>query len=139
MTFRQAGIAVGIVLVGITHTVSAQSAASRTASAATPGVVATAVDVSRLPVDISRIEKHFRQATIREDHEGLNLRYFVDVYAKAPEIVLFTPEDNLVYGPVPYGAPTHGEMLRMMTPIEHRTPAANFGNLLRWLADRDKK
>ena len=83
-------------------------------------VATTTIDVSRLPVDLRRIEREFRQTTIREERDGLNLRYFVDVYAKAPPIVLFTREDNLLSGPVPYGAPTHYEMLEMMTPREFR-------------------
>ena len=94
--------------------------------------------MGRLPIDIRRIQRHFRQTTVREERDGLNLRYFVDVYAQAPDIVLFTPEDNLLYGPVPYGAPTHREMLEMMTPREYRAPAADFGNLLRWLAGRNQ-
>jgi hypothetical protein len=108
------------------------------AASARDGVVAV-VDVGRLPIDLRRIERGFRHTTIREERDGLNLRYFVDVYAKAPEIVLFTPEDNLLNGPVPYGGPTHREMLEMMTPREYRAPAADFGNLLRWLAGKTDK
>ena len=84
-----------------------------------PGAVAT-VDVSQLPVDIQRIERNFRRSEIRSERDGLNLRYFVEVFAKAPAIVLFTPEDNLRYGPVPYGAPTHSEMVNMITPRYHQ-------------------
>jgi hypothetical protein len=40
---------------------------------------------------------------------------------------------------VPYGAPTHREMLDMITPQEHRAPAADFGNLLRWLSGQKDK
>ena len=97
------------------------TAAVGTSGRGADGVVATAtIDVSRLPVDLRRIEREFRQTTFREERDGLNLRYFVDVYAKAPPIVLFTPEDNLLTGPVPYGAPTHYQMLEMMTPQEFR-------------------
>jgi hypothetical protein len=87
--------------------------------ASTPGVVAT-IDVSRLPISLQSIERRFRQGQIREVRDGLNLRYFVDVFAKAPNIVLFTKEDNLQYGPVPHSAPTHRDMLEMMTPREFR-------------------
>jgi hypothetical protein len=129
-----------VVLLGLASGAAAQSATTRTASAASSrdGVVAV-VDVGRLPIDLRRIERSFRQTTIREERDGLNLRYFVDVYAKAPEIVLFTPEDNLLTGPVPYGGPTHREMLEMMTPREYRAPAADFGNLLRWLSGKSDK
>ena len=88
-------------------------------AAVTPGVVAT-VDVTRLPLDLRRIERQFRQSEIREERRGLDLRYFVEVYGRAPNIVLFTKEDNLEYGPAPYGGPTHREMLEMMTPRQFR-------------------
>jgi hypothetical protein len=131
---RQTLIA-AVLLLGAAQAAAAQSAPVPTGTTGRDGVVAV-VDVSRLPIDLRRIERRFRQTTIREERDGLNLRYFVDVYAKAPDIVLFTPEDNLLTGPVPYGAPTHREMVDMMTPREHRTPAADFGNLFRWLAGK---
>ena len=140
MTSRLAVIT-AVLLTGFAHGAAAQSAvrSNGTAVLAPVGVVATAVDVSRLPIDLRRIQRELRQTTIREERDGLNLRYFVDVYAKAPDIVLFTPEDNLLTGPVPYGAPTHREMINMITPQEHRAPAANFGNLFRWLSGEKEK
>ena len=78
------------------------------------------IDVNRLPIDLQRIERRFRQGQIREERDGLNLRYYIDVFAVAPRIVLFTEQDNLRYGPVPYGGPTHNEMLEMMTPRPFR-------------------
>lgn len=99
----------------------------------------TTVDVDRLPIDLQRIHRELQQSTVREEHEGLNLRYVVDVYGQAPPIVIFGPDDNLVYGPVPYGAPTHREMIEHVTPKEYRAPAADLAALARWLADRAKK
>ena len=123
-------------LLGLADTAAAQSVVALAAPAAT---AAATVDVSRLPIDLKRIEQRFRATTIREERDGLNLRYFVDVYAKAPDIVLFTKEDNLLSGPVPYGGPTHREMLDMITPKEHRAPAADLGALFRWLSgDKNK-
>ena len=88
-------------------------------SAETP-VPVSGIDVTRLPIDLQRIERRFRQGLIREERDGLNLRYYVDVFAPAPRIVLFTEQDNLRYGPVPYGGPTHQEMLDMITPRQFR-------------------
>jgi hypothetical protein len=99
----------------------------------------TTVDVDRLPIDLERIHRQLQQSTVREEHEGLKLRYVVDVYGKAPPIVLFGPDADLVYGPVPYGAPTHKEMIEHVTPKEYRAPAADLGALARWLAERAKK
>lgn len=97
------------------------------------------LDVSRLPVDIQRIHRELRQSAAREEREGLNLRYFVDVYGQAPPILIFGPEDHLTSGPVPYGGPTHKEMLEQMTPQEFRSQPADLSALFRWLAERAKK
>ena len=99
----------------------------------------TTVDVDRLPIDLQRIHRELQQSTDREEHEGLKLRYIVDVYGQAPPIEIFGPDDNLVHGPVPSAAPTHREMIEHVTPKEYRTPAADLGALARWLADRAKK
>jgi len=138
MTFRQ-GFTTAVLLLGLNDAAAAQSVVALSTPAAPAPAAAPEIDVSRLPIDLRRIEKSFRQTTIREQRDGLNLRYFVDVYAKAPAIVLFTKEDNLLNGPVPYGGPTHREMLDMITPKEHRAPAADLGALFRWLSgDKDK-
>ena len=136
------GVMIGAALLGLADTARAQSVVALTSVAAPPpaqAAAAPAIDVSRLPISLRNIEKSFRQSSSREERDGLNLRYFVEVYAKAPPIVLFTKEDNLLTGPVPYGAPTHREMLDMITPQEHRAPAADMGALLRWLSGNKKK
>jgi hypothetical protein len=145
MKFRQVITAVMIsvmtstALLGLAAAAAAQSVVALNTAVAPPPSAAP-VDVSRLPISLRRIERSLRQSAIREERDGLNLRYFVDVYAKAPALVLFTKEDNLLTGPVPYGGPTHREMLDMITPQEHRAPAADFGALMRWLSGKkDKK
>lgn len=106
----------------------------------TPAVQAQGlVDVSRLPLNLARIQRELRRSVVREERDGLNLRYVVEVYGQAPPIVLFGPTDNLVHGPVPYGAPTHKDMIEHVTPKEFRAPAADFSALLRWLAERAKR
>ncbi len=97
------------------------------------------VDVSRLPIDLERIHRQLQQTATREERDGLNLRYYVNVNTQAPPLVVFGPEDNLVHGPVPYGGPTHKDMLEQMTPKEYRAPVADFSALLRWLAERAAK
>lgn len=101
--------------------------------------VPAGIDVSRLPIDLERIYRELRHTADREERDGLNLRYYVNVTTQAPPIVFFRQEDNLVYGPVPYAAPTHRDMLEQMTPKEFRTPVADFNALLRWLAERASK
>ena len=103
-----------------------------------PQRVQVTVDVDKLPVDLQRIQRQLRQAAVREERDGLNLRYFVDVYGRAPRIELFSPTDVLLTGPIPYGAPTHREMIEAITPREYRAPAADLGALFRWLSDRTR-
>ena len=112
-----------VLLLGLAHLGAGQTAGPSPAadrkSTPTPSAAA-AVDVGRLPINISRIQREFQLATIREQRSGLNLQYYVEVYGQAPPLVFFKKEDNLRYGPVPYGAPTHSDMLWMLTPKEHR-------------------
>lgn len=115
-----------VLVLGVAPVVSAQSAVPPREPVGTTGISAetpvpvSGIDVNRLPIDLQRIERRFRQGQIREERDGLNLRYYIDVFAVAPRIVLFTEQDNLRYGPVPYGGPTHNEMLDMMTPRPFR-------------------
>lgn len=99
---------------------------------------APSVDVSQLPIDLDRVQRKLQQSSVREEREGLNLRYIIEVFGQAPALVIFTKEDNLVNGPVPHGAPTHREMIEHVTPKEYRAPAADIGALIRWLAERSK-
>jgi hypothetical protein len=99
----------------------------------------TSVDVKRLPIDLTKVTRELRQSAATESHNGLHIRYTVDVYGQAPRIELFTKQDNLGSGPVPYGAPSHQEMINHVTPQEYRAPYADFGSLIRWLSDKTKK
>ena len=87
------------------------------------------VDVSRLPLDLERLQRKLQQAVEREEREGATLRFRVDVVGIAPRIRIFTPEDNLVFGRAPYGAPTHREMMNIVTPREFRTPVIGLGSI----------
>jgi hypothetical protein len=97
------------------------------------------VDVSRLPLDLQRIQRQLRQSASREQRDGLNLRYSIDVYGKAPRIDLLTPGESLRYGPVPNTAPTHSDMMQFWTPQEFRAPVMDFAAFMRWLSDKANK
>ena len=105
---------------------------------ALPAAAQNSVDVAKLPVNLARIRQQLQQTTVREQRDGLNLRYVVDVYGQAPRIELFAPVPNLMTGPTPYGAPTHQQMIEAVTPQEYRAPAADIGALFRWFADKAK-
>ena len=97
------------------------------------------VDVKLLPISLHRIQRELQTSTETQSHEGLRLRYQIDVYGRSPAIELFTKADNLRSGPVPNGAPTHKEMLNQMTPQELRAPVMDFTSFMRCLADKTNK
>jgi hypothetical protein len=94
------------------------------------------IDADRLPVNVPRIKRQLQPSTIREEREGLNLRYFLNVYGQGPRLQLFTREDNLASGPAPYGAPTHKDFIEHWTPQEFRAPVADVGAVMQWLSER---
>ena len=104
-----------------------------------PAAPAASGQTEQYGLNLARIQRGLRRSAERQDYDGLNLRYYVDVYAPAPPINLFTRQDNLSYGPVPYGAPTHSDMMQLVTPQEFRAPAADFSGIARWLANKAKK
>ena len=97
------------------------------------------VNVDRLPLNLNRIHRQLRHTADLEEREGLSLRYTIQIYGSAPPIQIFGEDSNLANGPVPYGAPTHREIVNQITPQEYRAPAADFSALIRWLNDRNKK
>ena len=132
MSARHSGLAALLVLASATLA-GAQERSATTANA-------PSVSVERLPVNVARIQRALRQSAERQEGSGLNIRYVVDVYGTAPRLNFFDPKrDNLRYGPVPYGAPTHQQMLDIMTPQEFRSPVMDFGGVMRLLGDRSKR
>ena len=116
---------IGLLVFGAAHTASAQQ---------------TSVDVKRLPIDLTKVTRDLRQSAATESHNGgLRIRYSIAVYGAAPQIEFFNKQDNLASGPVPYGAPSHREMIEHVTPIEYRAPYADIGSLIRWLSDKANK
>jgi hypothetical protein len=124
MHLSRAAAIVGILIFGAVHTAAAQQ---------------TSVDVARLPIDLAKIQRQLRVTESTDSRTALHIRYTVDVYGQAPRMQLFTKEDNLVSGPVPYGAPTHHEMIYQVTPIEFQSPVMDVSALLRWLTDKANK
>jgi hypothetical protein len=127
---------IGIVLSGwllLAAGLSAQTAQPTPAPSPTPQAN------EQYGLNLSRIQRGLQRSSERQDYDGLNLRYYVNVYAPAPSIQLFTKQDNLAFGPAPYGGPTHREVMDLITPREYRAPVADFSGIARWLANRAKK
>ena len=123
-----------LVVVGL-----AAGASAQTQEPAAPAAPASASSTEQYGLNLARIQRGLQKSAERQDYDGLNLRYYVNVYAPAPAIKLFTPLDNLLYGPAPYGGPTHRDMMNVMTPQEFRAPVADFSGIARWLANKAKK
>jgi hypothetical protein len=96
------------------------------------------IDVSKLPVNLTRLQNQLRASSERADGNASRLRFTIDVYGRAPRIQLITPEDNVRWGQAPYGGPTHREMMDIVTPREFRSPVMDFSNLMRWIQSRTK-
>jgi len=115
-----------ILLVALTGSAAAQGASDAStpppsAQAPPPQSPASpSVNVAKLPVDLSRLQRQLRESAERTVQDGTNLKVFVDVYAFAPPLVLFTRQDIFGDGVVPGGAPTHQQMIDQNTPEEHR-------------------
>ena len=133
MSVRHSGLAALLMLASASLAGAQETRPDTTAN--TPSV-----NVERLPVNVARIQRGLRQSAERQEGSGLNIRYVIEVYGTAPRLNFFDPKrDNLRSGPVPYGAPTHQQMLDIMTPQDFRSPVMDFGGVLRWFGDRSKK
>jgi hypothetical protein len=80
----------------------------------------TELNVSRLPINLGRLQRRLRASAERIEGDGTNLKVFVDVYAFAPPLVLFRREDLLSTAPVPGAPPTASDIIDLNTPTEHR-------------------
>jgi hypothetical protein len=81
-----------------------------------PAAPAPAFDVSKLPVDLDRVQRKLREALDASQKEPLVVRFTVNVFAEAPRVDLFTPRDDLKFAPVRSVAPMHREMMNIVTP-----------------------
>ena len=125
-----------LIVMGFAAAAAAQEPASRPAA---PAASEPAPETTQYGLNLSRIQRGLQRSVERQEYDGLNLRYYINVSAPSPSIKLFTPLDNLLYGQAPYGGPTHREMMDLVTPREYRAPAADFSGIARWLANRSKK
>ena len=78
------------------------------------------MNVAKLPIDLSRLQRRLRASAERTQQDGTNLKVFVDVYAFAPPLLLFTREDIFGDGAIPGGPPMHQQIIDLNTPDEHR-------------------
>lgn len=96
------------------------------------------LDIDRLPVSFERIKQQLetRRPRTSESFSQLRLNVRVEVYGRAPRMTFFETGFDPLIGPVPYGGPTHHEMLEIVTPREFRPGAISLMSLdalLKWL------
>ena len=111
--------------------------AQQAAPAAPAAQTSAPVDVSKLPINLAKLQQKLRESS--EAADASKLRFKVDVVGQAPAIQIFTPGENLRYGPTPNSLPTHQEMLDVATPREFRSPVMDFSNLMRWIQSTLKR
>ena len=66
-----------------------------------------------------------------EERRLLRLSYYIEVYGRLPRIDLLQGFD-VHNGPVPYGPPTHAELLAFMSPRELRPAVAKLNSIIGW-------
>jgi hypothetical protein len=99
--------------------------------------------VESLGMSFARIKRELRTLPPSTAKTPLKLEYYVEVQGLAPQIPLFRPGE-LTSGPVPYGAPTHSDMMDHVTPEAFKAgtvPVSSLAimgivKLLQWEAQR---
>ena len=81
---------------------------------------------------LERIKRQLdRLPPTHKERSLLRLSYHIEVYGRLPRIDQVEGFD--VYnGPVPYGAPTHAELLTVMSPRELRPAVAELNSIIGW-------
>lgn len=120
----------GRILVTLSLTVAVVATASLRLDA--QGSRDVPLPADELPVSRDRIKRQLdRLPPTQQERSLLRLNYYIDVYGRSPRINIVRGFD--VYnGPVPYGSPTHGEMLEAMSSREHRPPVVNLNGVIGW-------
>ena len=119
-----------LIAIGMTLTLACVGVHVQGAAAQAPDTGSTR-PVAELPVSLERIQRRIDEiARAGDDAILLRLTSYVDVFARAPGIELFRPTFDLELGPIPYGAPTHGEMIAAMTPRQWRPPLVRLDGVV---------
>ena len=110
-----------------------QTPPSRTQApaASTPqSALADQPDIEALGLSFDRIKRLLADRAPSDKKSPLKLNYYVEVVALAPRLQLFTPEDLAPGGIVPWGAPTHADIVRLFTPVAFSSPRMPVGTLV---------
>ena len=132
MRLKPIGLMTALMLGSILGPLEAQQATPAPTSQPSPPI-----DVSKLPINLSKLQRKLTESA--EATDASKLRFKVDVVGQAPAIQIFRPGENLRFGPTPNSLPTHQEMIEVATPREFRSPVMDFSNLMRWIQSTLKR
>ena len=123
------------------------AAAARIQPPTAPRGQAQAVpSVESLGMSFDRIKRELRILPPSTAKTALKLEYYVEVRGLLPPMPLFRPGE-LTTGPVPYGAPTHWDMMNHVTPEAFKAgtvPVSSLAimgiaKLIQWEAQRARE
>ena len=125
---------------------SAPPAAGQASPQAAPPKPAAPPSVESLGLSFDRIKRQLDQKPPSTAKTPLKLQFYVEVVAEAPPIPIFAPGE-LATGPAPGGAPTHRDMMNLVTPLAFKSPSIPIGaiamvgiqKLLAWEAQKAKE
>lgn len=86
------------------------------------------INVDAMGISFERIRRGLREKPPSTAKSPLKLEFYVEVVAEAPPILLFQPGE-LATGPAPFGAPTHRDVLDLLTPIEFKSPSVPVSSI----------
>ena len=95
-----------------------------------PGLVPLPAETP--PVSLERIKRQLdRLPPTHEERSLLRLSSYIEVYGRLPRIDLVQGFD-VHNGPVPYGVPTHAELLAVMSRREFQPAVAKLNSIIGW-------
>lgn len=102
--------------------------------------------VEALGMSFERIKRELRVLPPSTAKSPLKVEYYVEVQGLMPQLPLFRPGE-LTTGPVPFGAPTHQDMMDHVTPLAFKSgtvPVSSLAimgivKLLQWEAQRARE
>jgi len=122
------------------------SAAGTAPTQAQPPPAQEVASFDSLGLSFARIKRELRILPASTAKTPLKLEYYVEVQGLMPPIPIFRPGE-LTTGPVPYGAPTHSDMMDHVTPLAFKSgtvPVSSLAimgivKLLQWEAQRARE
>ena len=125
-----------LTIVAMVAPAAAQQPTAAAAQPSPPAEAAQPIDPYKLGISLSRIRRELQEIDARQQQSGdpLRLEFVVEVYGRAPRIDLL--ENFPVSGPIPYGPPTHQEVLDHLTPKEFSSPVIPFSSFAFWAAQQ---